>query len=131
MRLLRWRAHGRSRPNANGPRTRVRDVALLLVMVGALTAFVAGALPAGAAIPSNYLVVVDQGGARNEVPVDDWVEVGVFGEGEPYMELRRLRSGRQTITVRSFPTSEWTPSACPMVPLDRLAGARVRVRSRR
>ncbi len=44
-------------------------------------------------------VVVDEGGARNEVPVDDWVEVGVFGEGEPYMELRRLRSGRQTITV--------------------------------
>jgi len=27
------------------------------------------------------------------------VEVGVFGEGEPYMEKHRIRSGQQTITM--------------------------------
>ena len=31
--------------------------------------------------------------------MDDWVEVGVFGEGEPYIEKQRIRSGQQTITV--------------------------------
>ena len=31
--------------------------------------------------------------------MDDWVEIGVFGEGEPYREKHRIRSGQQTITV--------------------------------
>ena len=44
-------------------------------------------------------VVVDEAGIETEVPMDDWVEVGVFGEGEPYMEKHRIRSGQQTITV--------------------------------
>jgi ABC-2 type transport system permease protein len=44
-------------------------------------------------------VVVDEAGIETEVPMDDWVEVGVFGEGEPYMETHRIRSGQQTITV--------------------------------
>lgn len=44
-------------------------------------------------------VVVDEAGVETEAPMDDWVEVGVFGEGEPYRERRRIRSGRQTITV--------------------------------
>ena len=44
-------------------------------------------------------VVVDEAGIETEAPMDDWVEVGVFGEGEPYMEKHRIRSGQQTITV--------------------------------
>ncbi|WP_321475102.1 hypothetical protein [uncultured Paludibaculum sp.] len=44
-------------------------------------------------------VVVDEAGIETEVPMDDWVEVGVFGAGEPYVETHRIRSGPQTITV--------------------------------
>ena len=44
-------------------------------------------------------VVVDEAGIETEVPMDDWVEVGVFGEGEPYLQKHRIRSGQQTITV--------------------------------
>jgi hypothetical protein len=44
-------------------------------------------------------VVVDEAGIETEAPMDDRVEVGVFGEGEPYMEMRRIRSGQQTITL--------------------------------
>ena len=44
-------------------------------------------------------VVVDEAGIETEVPMDDWVEVGVFDEGEPYLQKHRIRSGQQTITV--------------------------------
>lgn len=51
-------------------------------------------------------VVVDTAGVETEVPMDDLIEVGVFtaakaGElGESlYLEMRRLRSGEQRITV--------------------------------
>ena len=44
-------------------------------------------------------VVVDEAGIETEVPMDDWVEVGVFGEGEPYTVPHRIRAGQQTITV--------------------------------
>jgi aminopeptidase N len=44
-------------------------------------------------------VVVDEAGIETGVPMDDWVEVGVFGEGEPYLQKHRIRSGKQTITV--------------------------------
>ena len=52
-------------------------------------------------------VVVDEAGVETEVPVDDWVEVGVFapaGEGEEsgeplYAQKHRVRTGTQTITV--------------------------------
>jgi hypothetical protein len=44
-------------------------------------------------------VVVDEAGIETEAPMDDRVEVGVFGEGEPYMAMHHIRSGRQTITV--------------------------------
>ncbi|MDQ4099775.1 MAG: ABC transporter permease, partial [Chloroflexota bacterium] len=52
-------------------------------------------------------VVVDEAGVETEVPMDDWVEVGVFGpaeegeeSGEPlYLQKHRIRSGEQTITV--------------------------------
>ena len=44
-------------------------------------------------------VVVDEAGIETEAPMDDWVEVGVFGDGEPYMAMHRIRSGQQTITL--------------------------------
>lgn len=51
-------------------------------------------------------VAVDNVGAETEVPMDDWVEIGVFapaeGEklGEPlHLGKHRLRSGAQSITV--------------------------------
>ena len=43
--------------------------------------------------------VIDEAGIETESPMDDWVEVGVFGEGKPYMQKHRIRSGQQTITV--------------------------------
>ena len=52
-------------------------------------------------------VVVDEAGVETEVPMDDWIEVGVFAvpeKGETsdqalYMEKHRIRSGRQSLTV--------------------------------
>jgi ABC-2 type transport system permease protein len=43
--------------------------------------------------------VVDEAGVETEVPMDDWLEVGVFNEGEPSLEKFRIHSGTQTITV--------------------------------
>ena len=52
-------------------------------------------------------VVVDEAGVETEVPMDDWVDVGVFAptkEGEEsgkslYVQKHRIRSGAQRITV--------------------------------
>jgi hypothetical protein len=52
-------------------------------------------------------VAVDEKGVETEMPMDDWVEIGVFaplaeGEevGEPlYLQMHRLSSGKQTIKV--------------------------------
>jgi ABC-2 type transport system permease protein len=44
-------------------------------------------------------VVVDEAGVETEVPMDDWLEVGVLDEGEPSRQKFRIRSGKQTITV--------------------------------
>jgi ABC-2 type transport system permease protein len=44
-------------------------------------------------------VVVDEAGVETEVPMDDWLEVGVFDAGQPYLQKHRIRSGKQTITV--------------------------------
>jgi len=47
-------------------------------------------------------VVVDSTGYEKEVPMNDWLEVGIFEEGrdEPlYLEMHRVRSGKQTIKV--------------------------------
>ena len=59
-------------------------------------------------------VVVDEAGVETEVPMDDWVEVGVFAPAEkgeepgkpPYLQKHRIRSGQQsiTVTVPSRPT---------------------------
>ena len=47
-------------------------------------------------------VVIDEAGVETILPMDDWVEIGVYGEGgrlEPYVQKHRIRSGKQTITV--------------------------------
>jgi hypothetical protein len=44
-------------------------------------------------------VVVDEAGVETEVPMDDWLEVGVFDEGAPYLQRHHIHSGMQTITV--------------------------------
>ena len=52
-------------------------------------------------------VVIDTAGVETVVPIDDWVEIGVFapaergrGLGEPlYVEMHRISSAEQTITV--------------------------------
>ena len=44
-------------------------------------------------------VVVDEVGVETEMPMDDWVEVGVFGEGEPYLQKHRIHTGPQKLTV--------------------------------
>jgi ABC-2 type transport system permease protein len=44
-------------------------------------------------------VVVDEAGVETEQPVNDWVEIGVFGEAESYVEKHLLRSGAQTVTL--------------------------------
>ncbi|HMJ69039.1 MAG TPA: M1 family aminopeptidase [Cyclobacteriaceae bacterium] len=49
-------------------------------------------------------VVVDSTGNETEVPMNDWLEVGVFEEGkelnEPlYLKMHRIQSGEQTIII--------------------------------
>jgi ABC-2 type transport system permease protein len=53
-------------------------------------------------------VVADSAGVETEVPLDEWVEIGVLARREPgqdelsallYLQRHRIRSGRQTITV--------------------------------
>jgi hypothetical protein len=53
-------------------------------------------------------VVVDSAGVETKVPMDDWVEIGVFAPAEEgdeelskplYVQKHRIRSGEQTITV--------------------------------
>lgn len=52
-------------------------------------------------------VVGDSAGRETELPMTDWVEIGVFAPAEPgeilgkplYVQKHRVRSGRQTITV--------------------------------
>ena len=52
-------------------------------------------------------VVVDEAGVETELPMDEWVQIGVFGPGEGsdelstplYTQMHRIRSGKQTITL--------------------------------
>lgn len=49
-------------------------------------------------------VVVDPTGAEKEVPMNDWLEIGLYEEGkglnEPlYLQMHRIRSGEQTINI--------------------------------
>jgi hypothetical protein len=54
-----------------------------------------------------HKVVVDSAGKETELPMDEWVELGVFAPAGPgeilgkplYVEKHRIRSGRQAITV--------------------------------
>ena len=55
----------------------------------------------------SHKVVSDSAGVETEVPVNQWVEIGVFAPAEPgeilgkplYMQKHFIRSGRQTVTV--------------------------------
>lgn len=52
-------------------------------------------------------VVVDSAGVEREVPMDEWVQIGIFASTEAgdalseplYLRMHRIRSGQQTITV--------------------------------
>ncbi|HEX2095104.1 MAG TPA: hypothetical protein VHG28_22075 [Longimicrobiaceae bacterium] len=52
-------------------------------------------------------VVADSAGVETEAPMDEWVQIGVFGPGEAgdelgaplHVQMHRIRSGEQTITV--------------------------------
>ncbi len=44
-------------------------------------------------------MVVDEAGRETEVPMDDWLEVGVFDDAERYLKKHHIHSGKQTITV--------------------------------
>jgi aminopeptidase N len=49
-------------------------------------------------------LVIDSTGTEKEVPMNDWLEVGIYEEGkglnEPlYLQMHRIRSGEQTIKV--------------------------------
>ena len=53
-------------------------------------------------------MVDDSAGVETEVPMDEWVQIGVFGAAEQgedelsaplYVQMHRIRSGEQTITV--------------------------------
>lgn len=54
-----------------------------------------------------HKVVVDEAGVETAAPMDEWVQIGVFASaeagdelGEPlYMQMHRIRTGAQTITV--------------------------------
>jgi len=51
-----------------------------------------------------HKVVVDSAGSEQEVPMNDWLEVGIYEEGKElneslYLQMHRIRSGEQTITV--------------------------------
>jgi hypothetical protein len=53
-----------------------------------------------------HKAVVDTVGVETDLPMDDWVEIGVYApaedreEGEPlYLAMHRIRSGPQTITI--------------------------------
>jgi hypothetical protein len=51
--------------------------------------------------------VIDEAGVETVLPMDDWVEIGVFaGDERVYLEKHRIQSGKQTIsvTVPSRPT---------------------------
>ena len=51
--------------------------------------------------------VADSAGKETELPMTDWVEIGIFAPAAPgevlgkplYVQKHRVRSGRQTITV--------------------------------
>ena len=66
-------------------------------------------------------VMVDEANVETELPMDDLVEIGVFaaaGDGgpPPYLDLRRVRSGEQRITV----TVPWEPAAAGIDPRNLL-----------
>ncbi|HEU4556227.1 MAG TPA: ABC transporter permease [Longimicrobium sp.] len=54
-------------------------------------------------------VVADSAGKETEVPIGEWVEVGIWGSGSKplYVQKHRVRSGMQTITVTVPERPSW------------------------
>jgi ABC-2 type transport system permease protein len=54
-----------------------------------------------------HKVVADSAGRETEMPIDEWIEIGIFAPAEPgemlgkplYVQKHRVRTGTQTITV--------------------------------
>jgi len=44
-------------------------------------------------------MVVDEAGVEKEIPMNDWIEIGVYGQTKSYLLKHIVRSGKQTITV--------------------------------
>jgi ABC-2 type transport system permease protein len=49
-------------------------------------------------------IIFDSAGVETEVPMNDWIDIGVFAQGGAtnnplYLEKHRIRSGKQTITI--------------------------------
>ena len=48
--------------------------------------------------------VYDEAGVETQVPIDDWIEIGVYAEGDPpwqpmYLEKHRISSPAESIIV--------------------------------
>ncbi|UJH91657.1 hypothetical protein LZ575_02920 [Antarcticibacterium sp. 1MA-6-2] len=44
--------------------------------------------------------VVDSAGTEKEVPMNDWLEIGIYEGGQPlYLKMHRIKSGEQTIKI--------------------------------
>jgi ABC-2 type transport system permease protein len=59
-----------------------------------------------------HKMVTDSTGHHNDVPMNDWLEVGIFEEGKGldqplYLRMHRIRSGEQTIKVTVPRKPEW------------------------
>lgn len=66
-------------------------------------------------------IVEDSAGVKSQVPMNDWVEFGIVREsGEEATELRRVISGKQTVTliVADRPTTAWIDPNHLMIDLD-------------
>lgn len=64
-------------------------------------------------------VVVDTTGTESEVPMNDWIEIGIFGEGKPkpfFLQKHRIHSGKQSIQV----TVPFPPARAGVDPNDLL-----------
>lgn len=57
----------------------------------------------------NHKIVVDTAGVKSEIPMDEWIDVGVFSSSNAretlYLQKHRIKSGKQfvTLTVPSKP----------------------------
>ncbi len=85
-------------------------------------------------------VTTDSAGIEAEMPMDEWVQVGVFapaGQGADsgetlYLQMHRIRSGEQTIsvTVPREPSDAGIDPYHPLIELERFSTTSRRWKSR-